>query len=148
MKISAFLLKKRMYTHARTPRPLALFVFVCFPRTLSPPSPPQRTYFLDAPLQPSVSLYTGKNAVVTFPNSQTAFPIQYVNNSLIHDSNLTLSRCKYVFAHLNRNSGTSVNCHHAIAGYSRDLLGERYNYFSLRIQNKLVASITASCFTH
>ena len=40
-----------------------------------------------------------------------------------------------------------MNCHHAIAGYGRDLLGERYNYFSLRIQNKLVASITANCFT-
>ena len=70
------------------------------------------------------------------------------HNSLIHDSNLTLSCRKSVFSHLNRNSGTSVNCHHAIAGYGRDLLGERYNYFSLRIQNKLVASITANCFTH
>ena len=39
MKISVFFLKKRRYTHARTPSPLPLFVFVRF--SMSPsPSPP------------------------------------------------------------------------------------------------------------
>ena len=38
--------KKRTYTHAMTPLPL--FIFVCFSMT-APPSPPQRTYFLNDP---------------------------------------------------------------------------------------------------
>ena len=46
MKISAFLFKKRKYTHART-LPFLLFVFVCF--SMIPPSPPQWTYFLNDP---------------------------------------------------------------------------------------------------
>ena len=45
------------------------------------------------------------------------------HTSLIPDSNLTLSCRKSVFDHLNKNSGTSVKWHHAIAGYSLDLLG-------------------------
>ena len=45
LKISGFFLKKRTYTHARTP----LFIFVRFSMTALLPS--QRTYFLNDPLK-------------------------------------------------------------------------------------------------
>ena len=83
-------------------------------------------------LRLSVCLYTGRKVGVTSRIHQLHSYTMREHTSLIHDSNLTLSCRRYVFDHLNKNSGTSVNCHRAIAGYGCDLLGGKV-YFLLLI---------------